>query len=383
MNDEVPELIEISEPTNTGDASKKIPVTIITGYLGSGKTTLLTHVLTSTQHKLRIAVILNEFGNSSSIERDAIMHQVMTTETPDKNQIGASLDSTAPPLFEEWLELRNGCLCCSVKDNGVQAIENLMAKKGRFDLILLETTGLADPGPIANMFWVDEELQADIFLDGIVTVVDAKELSRPEPRKALLDAREWSSQVAAADRIILNKMDLVAGDGKQVEDIRDLLRGMNALAPVETSTQSRVPVEFLLNIRAYGSPEGSNYLTEQSEKIRGFREARHHPDTSISTICLDLPELNLVVFEEWLQQVLWEGTLPLLNDMVEVIRFKAVLAISGQTNKVVFQAVRETYEHHPSSAWSEDETRMSRLIFIGRNLKQDRILESLRGLLKQ
>ncbi|XKL64572.1 hypothetical protein PGB90_004658 [Kerria lacca] len=134
--------------------NKPIPVTIITGYLGAGKTTLLNYILKE-QHNKRVAVILNEFGEGSALEKS----------------IAVSKDGD---LFEEWLELRNGCLCCSMKDNGVKAIESLMKRKGKFDYILLETTGLADPGPIANMFWIDKELESDVYLDGIVTIVDSK-----------------------------------------------------------------------------------------------------------------------------------------------------------------------------------------------------------------
>nr|CAD7430925.1 unnamed protein product [Timema monikensis] len=126
---------------------KPVPVTIITGYLGAGKTTLLNYVLTE-QHDKKIAVILNEFGEGSALEKSVSVGQ-------------------DGELFEEWLELRNGCLCCSVKDNGVKAIENLMTKRGKFDYILLETTGLADPGPIASIFWLDKELGSDISLDGV------------------------------------------------------------------------------------------------------------------------------------------------------------------------------------------------------------------------
>uniref|UniRef100_A0AAY4ADD5 CobW/HypB/UreG nucleotide-binding domain-containing protein n=1 Tax=Denticeps clupeoides TaxID=299321 RepID=A0AAY4ADD5_9TELE len=146
--EDCPELVPIEV------ATAQIPVTIITGYLGSGKTTLLNYILTE-QHNKRIAVILNEFGEGSALEKSLAVSQ-------------------AGELYEEWLELRNGCLCCSVKDNGLKAIENLMEKKGKFDYILLETTGLADPGSVASMFWVDAELGSDLYLDGIVTVVDAK-----------------------------------------------------------------------------------------------------------------------------------------------------------------------------------------------------------------
>uniref|UniRef100_A0A3Q4HJW4 COBW domain containing n=1 Tax=Neolamprologus brichardi TaxID=32507 RepID=A0A3Q4HJW4_NEOBR len=152
FDDDCPELVPID--TQPGPPVGQIPVTIITGYLGAGKTTLLNYILTE-QHNKRIAVILNEFGEGSALEKSLAVSQ-------------------AGELYEEWLELRNGCLCCSVKDNGLKAIENLMEKKGKFDYILLETTGLADPGAVASMFWVDAELGSDIYLDGIVTVIDAK-----------------------------------------------------------------------------------------------------------------------------------------------------------------------------------------------------------------
>uniref|UniRef100_A0A8C0QS69 CobW/HypB/UreG nucleotide-binding domain-containing protein n=1 Tax=Chelonoidis abingdonii TaxID=106734 RepID=A0A8C0QS69_CHEAB len=157
--EECPELVPIEDQEVVGEEAElshgtKIPVTIITGYLGAGKTTLLNYILTE-QHSKRIAVILNEFGEGSALEKSLAISQ-------------------GGELYEEWLELRNGCLCCSVKDNGLKAIENLMQKKGKFDYILLETTGLADPGAVASMFWVDAELGSDIYLDGIVSVVDAK-----------------------------------------------------------------------------------------------------------------------------------------------------------------------------------------------------------------
>ncbi|KAG8455213.1 hypothetical protein GDO86_001416 [Hymenochirus boettgeri] len=152
--EDCPELVPIADNLQNGQTDNKIPVSIITGYLGAGKTTLLNYILTE-QHNKRIAVIINEFGEGSAVEKSLSISQ-------------------AGELYEEWLELRNGCLCCSVKDNGLKAIENLMQKKGKFDYILLETTGLADPGAVASMFWVDAELGSEIYLDGIVSVVDAK-----------------------------------------------------------------------------------------------------------------------------------------------------------------------------------------------------------------
>ncbi|KAJ9593492.1 hypothetical protein L9F63_014945, partial [Diploptera punctata] len=183
---------------------KPVPVTIITGYLGAGKTTLLNYILTE-QHNKKIAVILNEFGEGSAMERSVAIGQ-------------------AGELYEEWLELRNGCLCCSVKDNGVKAIENLMTKRGKFDYILLETTGLADPGPIASIFWLDKELGSDLFLDGIVTVIDSKHgLTQLRTKPASTEGEtptliEAVRQVALADLVIVNKVDLV--ESEQLEELK-------------------------------------------------------------------------------------------------------------------------------------------------------------------
>ncbi|XP_003391242.2 PREDICTED: COBW domain-containing protein 1-like [Amphimedon queenslandica] len=154
--DDIPELVPLSFPKDDSSRQEKerepqtsrnkVPVTIITGFLGAGKTTLLNYILTE-QHNKRIAVILNEFGEGSAVEKSMAVGQ-------------------SGELYEEWLELRNGCLCCSVRDAGVKAIENLMEYKGKFDYILLETTGLADPGPIASIFWLDDGLGSSLILDG-------------------------------------------------------------------------------------------------------------------------------------------------------------------------------------------------------------------------
>ncbi|XP_054948196.1 zinc-regulated GTPase metalloprotein activator 1A-like isoform X8 [Pan paniscus] len=220
--EDCPELVPIettqSEEEEKSGLGAKIPVTIITGYLGAGKTTLLNYILTE-QHSKRVAVILNEFGEGSALEKSLAVSQ-------------------GGELYEEWLELRNGCLCCSVKDSGLRAIENLMQKKGKFDYILLETTGLADPGAVASVFWVDAELGSDIYLDGIITIVDSKyglkHLTEEKPDGLINEA---TRQVALADIILINKTDLVPEE--DVKKLRTTIRSINGLGQILETQRSR------------------------------------------------------------------------------------------------------------------------------------------------
>ncbi|XP_052557501.1 zinc-regulated GTPase metalloprotein activator 1A-like isoform X3 [Tympanuchus pallidicinctus] len=286
MEDEdCPELVPIgvgvvrdSEP----DSGRKIPVTIITGYLGAGKTTLLNYILTE-QHSKRIAVILNEFGEGSALEKSLAISQ-------------------GGELYEEWLELRNGCLCCSVKDNGVKAIENLMQKRGKFDYILLETTGLADPGAVASMFWVDSELGSDIYLDGIVSVVDAKHglqhLTEEKPEGLVNEA---SRQVALADLIIINKTDLVSGE--ELNKVRTSVRSINGLVKILETQRSRVDLSNVLDLHAFDSLSGISL----QKKIENMKTTHSHLDKGIMTVTFEvlgnIKEENLNLF---IQNLLWE-----------------------------------------------------------------------------
>lgn len=261
-DDEVPLLVTVpptfSPPLRVVDATNivmpagsKIPITIITGFLGAGKSTLLNYILTQ-NHNKKIAVILNEFGEGQAVEKS----------------IHVGHDGA---LFEEWLELRNGCLCCSVKDNGLQAVENLMSKRGLFDYILLETTGLADPAPIAGMFWVDAALCSSVQLDGIVTLVDARHCLQhllQVPQEGVLN--EAVKQVALADRIIINKIDLVSPE--ILQQVRDAVRSINSVARCIETTRATIDLEFVLNLGAYEfSQEKILFHMSQPHKHVDFR----------------------------------------------------------------------------------------------------------------
>ncbi|XP_063453934.1 zinc-regulated GTPase metalloprotein activator 1A-like isoform X5 [Pan paniscus] len=256
--EDCPELVPIettqSEEEEKSGLGAKIPVTIITGYLGAGKTTLLNYILTE-QHSKRVAVILNEFGEGSALEKSLAVSQ-------------------GGELYEEWLELRNGCLCCSVKDNGLRAIENLMQKKGKFDYILLETTGLADPGAVASMFWVDAELGSDIYLDGIITIVDSKyglkHLTEEKPDGLINEATRSINglgQILETQRSrvdLSNVLDLHAFDS--LSGIRD--REVDVTPNIGGSIHPRVRCSLM--IFHGGGGDMTTYMAESGKKPPGI-----------------------------------------------------------------------------------------------------------------
>uniref|UniRef100_A0A3Q1HFN1 COBW domain containing n=1 Tax=Acanthochromis polyacanthus TaxID=80966 RepID=A0A3Q1HFN1_9TELE len=320
--DDCPELVPIE--TQSGRPAEQIPVTIITGYLGAGKTTLLNYILTE-QHNKRIAVILNEFGEGSALEKSLAVSQ-------------------AGELYEEWLELRNGCLCCSVKDNGLKAIENLMEKKGKFDYILLETTGLADPGAVASMFWVDAELGSDIYLDG-------KKLQLTEEKADGL-VNEAARQIAVADLTIINKTDLVKEE--ELNQVRDTVRSINGLVKILETQRSRVDLSEVLDLHSFDSKDGS-ILTVTFE-VTG-----------------DLSEEALNAF---IQDLLWEKMFCNKEGQpMTVIRLKGIVSFAGKAHQVMLQGVHELYELNETPQLWVENPRINRLVFIGRNLDKDILQE--------
>ena len=316
-----PQLVEMPPTIN---ALKKVPVTIITGQLGSGKTTLLNYVLTE-QHSKKIAVILNEFGEGSIDERTANI-------------------SSGGETVEEWLELRNGCLCCSVKDNGVKAIETLMNKKGKFDYILLETTGLADPGPIASIFWMDDELGSDIYLDGIVTLVDAKHCIQQISENVTTSNNEEMSvnaavkQIALADLILLNKIDLLSNQAEE-DNITSIVRNINSLAKFIPTQKSKIDLDLVLDLHAY---DGNDIIPQQFDT-----PVMTHLDSNVGTVTLRFEgctEFSKV--ELFLQKLLWEqGEFKNTMDCnMEIMRLKANVLLDAGEREVLIQGVHDTYD---------------------------------------
>ncbi|XP_057213632.1 zinc-regulated GTPase metalloprotein activator 1 isoform X1 [Triplophysa rosa] len=342
--DECPELVPIKEK-NIGPTAQ-IPVTIITGYLGAGKTTLLNYILTE-QHNKRIAVILNEFGEGSALEKSLAVSQ-------------------AGELYEEWLELRNGCLCCSVKDNGLKAIENLMEKKGKFDYILLETTGLADPGAVASMFWVDAELGSDVYLDGIVTVIDAKygmqHITEEKPEGLVNEA---ARQIALADLTIINKTDLV--NDTELGQLRDAVRSINGLVKILETQKSRVDLSRVLDLHSFDNKDG----VRLAEKMQLVRSNHAHLDKTMLTVTFEVPgSLSEELLNIFIQNLLWEKSIANKAGLpMTVIRLKGIISFQQKQKKVMLQGVHELYELDDTpELWADHEPRINRLIFIGRNL---------------
>jgi len=352
--DDCPDLVSAEE--------KKIPVTIITGFLGSGKTTLLNYILTE-QHQKRIAVILNEFGEGSAIE------QPLT--------VGENGD-----LFEEWLELRNGCLCCSVKDNGVKAIENLMQQRGKFDYILLETTGLADPGPIAEIFWMDDELCSDLFLDAIVTVVDAKHCNQylKEEKEAGL-INECARQIALADLIILNKIDLV--ESSHLSTLQHCIRTINGIALIKETTYSKIDLNLVLDLNLYAETCGSS-LKALEERLGGEPLlGNQHLSQDITTITIEKDGVILddEHLDTWLQNLLWEVKKNNCNNReMQVLRLKGVFSIAAREDQCYVQAVCEVYDKSFRSQRLGSKE-FCRVILIGKNLDHTTIKESFEHLI--
>uniref|UniRef100_A0A3B4T3Z6 COBW domain containing n=1 Tax=Seriola dumerili TaxID=41447 RepID=A0A3B4T3Z6_SERDU len=351
--DDCPELVPID--TQPGPPAEQIPVTIITGYLGAGKTTLLNYILTE-QHNKRIAVILNEFGEGSALEKSLAVSQ-------------------AGELYEEWLELRNGCLCCSVKDNGLKAIENLMEKKGKFDYILLETTGLADPGAVASMFWVDAELGSDIYLDGKIFEMARDSLpSQLTEEKADGLINEAVRQIALADLTIINKTDLV--NEEELNQVRDTVRS--------TIPYFMVDLSEVLDLHSFDSKDGNHKMFDFLYELISVWCVMCHPQ-SILTVTFEVAgNLSEDALNVFIQDLLWEKMFKNKEGQpMTVIRLKGIVSFAGNAHQVMLQGVHELYELNETPQLWEENLRINRLVFIGRNLEKSVLQEQFISVVMQ
>ncbi len=304
-----------------------IPVTVLTGYLGAGKTTLLNRILTGT-HGKRYAVVVNEFGELG-IDNDLVVD-----------------------TDEEVFEMNNGCICCTVRGDLIRIVAGLMKRKDKFDGIIIETTGLADPSPVAQTFFMDEGVKQNTTLDAIVTVVDAKHLLA-----RLLDSHEAEEQVAFADVIVLNKVDLVTP--AELDAVEARIRTINSRARLHRTTKADLPVGEVLDRGAFD-------LARILELEPGFLsgEDDHEHDDAVSSVSLTLERpLDRNRFQQWIGTVLAERGQDLL-------RTKGILHFEGDDDRFAFQAVHMIADGDHIGPWKNGDPRVSRIVLIGRNLNR-------------
>jgi len=321
-------------------ADERVPVTVLTGYLGSGKTTLLNHILTA-NHGKKIAVIENEFGEVGV--DDALVRERFNTT-------------------EDIFEMNNGCICCTVRGDLIRILSKLFRRATKLDAIIIETTGLADPGPVAQTFFMDESIKDFARLDGIVTLVDAKHVEQHlDEEKAPGAENEAVEQVAFADRLLLNKTDLVSeADLVRVEA---RLRDVNKYAPVLRCEKAGVGMEQVLDIKAFELAR----VLEMDPEFLG--DGEHEHDASIYSVGFERPgELNMERTNAWIATLLQtQGT--------NIYRMKGVLAMAGCDDKYVYQGVHMLFTGETLAPWGE-QPRVNRLIFIGKNLDRKQLEQS-------
>ena len=361
--------------TDTSASTAKIPVTVLTGYLGAGKTTLLNRILTE-DHGKRYAVIVNEFGEIG-IDNDLV--------------VGAD---------EDVFEMNNGCVCCTVRGDLIRVVAGLMKRqrpgKPAFDAIIVETTGLADPGPVAQTFFVDEDVKAKTQLDSVTALVDAKHVMA-----RLDDSKEAREQVAFADRIILNKVDLATP--AELAEVERRLRALNPLAPITRAERANVPLDQVLGLGGFDlerildiNPQFANPAHGEDGQVHdehcghdhdhhdhdhhghdhahdhehahasgahsGARGHAHQDDIKGISLSLDRP-LDGAKFTAWLDQLL--GT-----QGQNILRAKGIIDVQGEDRRLVFQAVHMILEGDLQREWGSSERRWSRAVFIGRDLDE-------------
>jgi G3E family GTPase len=341
--------------------AEKIPVTVLTGYLGAGKTTLLNRILTE-DHGRKFAVIVNEFGEIG-IDNDLVVD-----------------------ADEEVFEMNNGCICCTVRGDLIRIIEGLLKRRGKFDAILVETTGLADPAPVAQTFFVDADVREAARLDAVVTIADAKWLA-----ERLKDAPEAKNQIAFADVIILNKTDLVGPD--ELDEVEARIRAINPYAKLHKTVNCAVPLDAVLGRNAFdlqrileiepeflnGANDHDDHHDHDHDHAHGHHGhhdehdhhashgLKHYHDEDMQSVALSIEgDIDAEKFMPWLQDyVQREGA--------SILRAKGILAFKDEPKRFVFQGVHMLLDGDLQRDWKPEEKRVSRLVFIGRNLKEDEI----------
>ncbi len=321
----------------------RTPVTVLTGYLGAGKTTLLNRIL-SEDHGRRYAVVVNEFGEVG-IDADLILK-----------------------ADEELFEMNNGCICCTVRGDLIRTLHGLLSRDRAFDAIIVETTGLADPGPVAQTFFVDGFLKSKTALDSVTTVVDAKHVLL-----RLADSREAAEQIAFADQIVLNKTDLVTE--AELREVETRLRRLNPFAPIHRAQRAGVALDAILGRGGFDLDrivtlepeflhpehgEVGHVHDEDCEHDHAHHEQRHDDEIGSVSLTFHAP-MDRRKVSRWLTGLV-------ARQGQDILRAKGIIDVTGEDRKLVFQAVHMVLEGDLQRAWKAGEPRSSRLVFIGRNL---------------
>ena len=305
--------------------TSQVPVTVLTGFLGAGKTTLLNRILTE-QHGRKYAVIVNEFGEQG-IDNDLVVD-----------------------ADEEVFEMNNGCICCTVRGDLIRILSGLMKRADKLDAIIVETTGLADPAPVAQTFFVDQDVADRTKLDAIVTVADAVHLS-----SQLVDHHEAEEQIAFADVILLNKVELV-GDNDIVK-VNDRIRKINPFAKIIKTTRCDAPLDEIVGLNAFSL---DRVLDIEPDFLESDHDHEHDDDVTSLSFVSDTP-LDMDKFQDWFGNLL-------RTKGQDILRSKGILNFKGEEERYVFQGVHMLMDASPMGPWPTGKDRSSRVVFIGRDL---------------
>ncbi len=329
----------------------KASVIIITGFLGAGKTTLLNRILTA-DHGRRIAVVVNEFGEVG-IDHDLLI-----------------------AADQHVVQMNNGCICCTVRGDLLRSFFELAEHRSEFDTVIIETTGLAEPAPVAQTLYADERIRSEFSLEGVVTVVDAKHIAAQ-----LEELAEACEQIAFADAIILNKMDLATAD--ELDQIEQQIGQLNKVAKVFRTRNSELDLNIVFGVESADLPlkidaalDGHDHQPDGAEHGHGPGDHCHHENghhrhhnhlQDVMTVSVtDTGALDGAKLSVWFRSLIAELGAHLL-------RMKGILNLRGDPDQFLFQGVRMEFEGRPGRPWQPGETRFNRLVFIGRQLDQDAI----------